>query len=279
MSASARIPPEFQPLAFGRPAIDVADIQPVPELYAGQLLTRTNLIVCNILVLLPWLVTLAGLTLAGFAIYWMIEGGELGERRPNPQAKQAPFVAAGLAIAALAGYIAVRHNVMFGNLYLLRVARVVFRSRPDAIVDPDDRAAEFIEITPRENWKKFMLDTAADTGFLRLDFEGRRILFEGDHERYRVPAGSVESGHVEEVYPFGVHAESDALLFVILNVRTRTGPREIPFTPRGKAGMRTRRHREDWAAQTLRMLRRLVGGGSEEDRNDDRPIMDRDLED
>jgi len=258
MSASPRIPPAFQPLSFGRQATDVADVQPVPYPYAGKTLTRTNLIVCNILVLLPVLLTLGGLVLAGFAIYEMLAEQD----RPHLRMDQAPLLAGGLLVAAVFGYVAFRHNAMLGNLYLLRVARASFLSRPDAIVDADDPEAEFIEITPRENWKKFMLDTAADTGFIRLDFERRQILFEGDLERYRIPAGAVESGHVEEVLPFGIQSESDALLFVILSVRTAAGPRELPLTPRAKLGMRTRRHREDWAEDMLRRLRPLALGES-----------------
>ncbi len=255
MTASPRIPYPFQHLSFGREATDVADVQPVPYPYAGKTMTRANLIVCNILVVLPVLLLLGGLALAGFALFTM-----LAEEDNHRQLRmeRMPLLAGGVLVAVAAGYFAMRHNAMLGNLYLLRVARASFRSRPDAIVDADDPEAEFIEITPRENWKKFMLDTAADTGFLKLDFERRQILFEGDLERYRIPVAAVESGRVEEVLPFGIQSESDALLFVILHVRTPAGPRELPFTPRAKLGMRTRRHREDWADDMLRRVRQLV---------------------
>ena len=46
-----------------------------------------------------------------------------------------------------------------------------------------------------------MLETASDVGFLRLDSARGLLLFEGDKERYWVPAGAILSCEVEQVEP------------------------------------------------------------------------------
>jgi len=65
-------------------------------------------------------------------------------------------------------------------------------------VDPDDPRAIFVEIVPRRNWGRVMADTASDVGILLIDSERGEIVYEGDNERFRIPARAIISCAVEK---------------------------------------------------------------------------------
>jgi hypothetical protein len=93
----------------------------------------------------------------------------------------------------------------FGNFlpahYLRAVARSVIERRPDALFDPRDPEAVCVEVIPRANWGKPMIKPATDMGLLKVDILSRCLLFEGDHERWRIPAASLISADVESYRP------------------------------------------------------------------------------
>jgi hypothetical protein len=70
-------------------------------------------------------------------------------------------------------------------------------------VDPDGPEAIFVEMVPRRHWARAnrMLETAGDLGFLRIDAGRGLLLFEGDRERYQIPAGAILGCEVEQVEP------------------------------------------------------------------------------
>jgi hypothetical protein len=80
-------------------------------------------------------------------------------------------------------------------------ARSVIETRLDALFDPRDPEAVYVDVLPRANWGKGMLRPYSDTGILKVDALGRSVLFEGDRERWQVPAASLVSVEVESYRP------------------------------------------------------------------------------
>ena len=65
---------------------------------------------------------------------------------------------------------------------------------------------------------------------LLIDDAARRILFEGDRERYEIPFASVESVSLEEAPLIAEHVGIAAGTFaVVVGVRTAAGARELPL--------------------------------------------------
>jgi hypothetical protein len=142
--------------------------------------------------------------------------------------------ALGLVLVAASLVFVFRYPTAIGNLYFRWLARRTISRRIAPLVDPRDSEAAFVEIVPRAHWSGAMrLDTANEVGFLFVDRENRELLFEGNAERWRMPAQAITSCDVEGTngtLPGITHPHSYAVL------RTRGGewPFEIPMTPRGR---------------------------------------------
>jgi len=157
-----------------------------------------------------------------------------------------------------------------GNRVLYERARREFALRPDAIVDFDDPNMVFVDIAPRANWRKsnWMLETASDVGFLAIDSSRRMLLFEGDRERYWIPAGAILGCEVEQVEPpSNLTAQTDHYPHFVAVVRAnhRDGPWEAPFSVRHDPNSRFRGRSHQSRAQELReRILKLVGASSQE---------------
>jgi hypothetical protein len=68
--------------------------------------------------------------------------------------------------------------------------------RPDALFDPRGDQVVYIDVIPRENWGKVMIKDFRDVGLLKIDEVLRCLCFEGDLERWRIPADSLVSADV-----------------------------------------------------------------------------------
>ena len=66
--------------------------------------------------------------------------------------------------------------------------------RADAWVDPADTEAMYVSIIPREHFSQIKLTMASDLLLLKVDKKGRRLLMEGDSDRYRIPPGDSSRG-------------------------------------------------------------------------------------
>jgi hypothetical protein len=75
--------------------------------------------------------------------------------------------------------------------FMLRQARRAFELRADPAVDWNDPDLVFVDIIPRINWGKTMMENATDIGFLELNQKKRELIFEGDRERYWIPVDSI----------------------------------------------------------------------------------------
>ena len=135
------------------------------------------------------------------------------------------------AMLAGGGFAAIVVGVLFltdlgeflANHYFYWLFRSHFRLRPNATVSPDDAEAIFVGIVPRENWGKMILITITDAGFLRVDRQSRCVLFEGDKERWKAPAGSIISCEVESVRIGAESPDNKANLRFYAVLRARKG--------------------------------------------------------
>jgi hypothetical protein len=225
-----------------------ADVKPIDELFAGKILTRTNVILGNVLCLPPVLLLLAGFALAGGAAYRAFVEETPGGAPALDPGMGALLIAVSVLAIAVSAYWGLRHPTGLADWFLRRVARSEIRSRPDGIVDPDDPEANFVEIVPRQNWKRLMLETATDIGFLAVDETRREVLFEGDRERIRIPVAAILSCEVEQTV-IGEWTSSGIQYFLtVIRVQHPSGARELPFAYRGDMGQLGAEVRERRAA-------------------------------
>src|SRR5439155_10658453 len=103
----------------------------------------------------------------------------------------------------------------------------------DTVVDPNHPDAILAEVIPRRNWGQLMLENADDQGFLLVDAERRQLLFEGDKQRYRIPADAILSCDVEAMNKGSENdSRSVPVALVVVSFRDdRLGEREVPFLP------------------------------------------------
>jgi len=114
-----------------------------------------------------------------------------------------------------------------------RVARRVVAERAESLVHPDDPAAEFVQVVPRKNWGRVMLENADDVGFLLLDENRGVILYEGDFERWIIPRESVISFNLE-AFDIGASDPTAGAAFWLVVLKANVGGKvwEAPVAPR-----------------------------------------------
>jgi hypothetical protein len=214
-----------------------ADIKPIDEWSGPRILTTKTVIIGNVLTLSPVVLMFAGVGLAAGASH-LAFAEDVPDGGPPLLGPAAGVlgIAVGVLIAAAAAYRALRNTTQLGNWYLRRVARGEIKSRPDALVDPDDPEAIFVELVPRPNWNRLMLETATDVGFLLVEETRREVLFEGDGERMRIPAGAILSCEVEQTIIGEGAGGAIKYYFTVIRVQSPSGIRELPFAYRGDLG-------------------------------------------
>lgn len=234
----------------------LATVQPIDDSSAGRILCKRTIVVGNLLVFTPVVLMFAGLGVAAAATYWGID-----EDGNQPWVERIPallFIALGLILAGVSAYWGLRNNTKVGNWYLLRLAKKIIRARSDRIVDPDDPEAIFVEIVPRRNWERLMLETATDVGFIVFDESSRQVLFEGDRERLTIPAAAIEVCDVERVMVGGNMPGAIEHYMTIIDAEFERGMREIPFAFRGDFGSLGAATRERRARDFRDRIRNLM---------------------
>jgi hypothetical protein len=211
--------------------MSAAVVSRVPGPHRGRVLTRSTALIKNGLFLLQVLLTF-GLSFVPSVL------GFLAARQFFPNNKEVSFlpILVGLGVTVLLMW------VLFGQLlrnpwssqYVYHKTRSEFLQRPDAVVDPNNPDAVLVEVVPRRNWGALMLENAEDQGFLFADVDGGQLLFEGDQQRYRIPADALLSC---EVKVMNKSSETDPrsvpLAAVVVTFRDeRVGEREVPLVPR-----------------------------------------------
>jgi hypothetical protein len=97
-------------------------------------------------------------------------------------------------------------------------------ARPDPWVTADNPRAFYAEVLARRFWANKLPHQPEDSnvGLVLVDREQGVLLFEGDYERYRIPAGSILSRELTGL-------PGTTLVAVVLQVRTAAGSTELPF--------------------------------------------------
>lgn len=209
-----------------------AEIKPIDEQYAGRILSSGNVVIGNLCCFAPVVSIFAGLGLMAASAYFLIpEGGPKDADETTQAILGGLLIFVGLIITGASAYWGLRNITKLGNWYIRRVARREIQSRPDAIVNPSDPEAIFVELVPRANWNRLMLETATDIGFLFVDESRREVLFEGDHEQMRIPESAILSCEVEEIF-IGGQPGGMKYYFTIIELEDR----ELPFAYRGDMG-------------------------------------------
>ena len=171
------------------------------------------------------------------------------------------LTAGGIFFLGTAAFFLVNPTYL-ANRYLRKVVRREFARRSHHRVEPDDPDALFVEIVPKLNWGKMMWDNAQDVGFLRVDKARREVLFEGDKERWRIPAAAITFCEVEFfVEGQGTHGATK-VFYVVLRARRPAEFWEAPIRERGGMGIFQSGQRKKSAIRLCEAIRAIQGGGS-----------------
>jgi len=128
--------------------------------------------------------------------------------------------------------------------------------RHDAIVRYNDPLALYAEMLPRRLWESGGSIARKDSneGLMRLAEDREAVLFEGENERFLIPADSIVSAKIEALP--GVWRSVEGLFCVVLRVKLEAGTWELPFFPLRGLPATTNWQR---AAQLLAALEELCG--------------------
>lgn len=118
------------------------------------------------------------------------------------------FSIPGIALVA-AGFLLGIGYIVFETFFIsviparcyLRWLRQRIEQRADAIVDARDPDAYFVQHIPRKNWDVTIGENATDVGLLLLDHRNGLLKYEGDAERWIIPAESICSFRLESFTP------------------------------------------------------------------------------
>ena len=210
-----------------------ARIWPIPAPYAGQVENPRNRLLARLVVwksmLLP--VPVVALLLPGGT--WLLWTFVVGNNLLPTWVLVAYVLVVGFSCVAWLHWwyrpgqmVPLKHGIRFNH----RLLRRAIAERPQSLVAADDPQAVFCEMLPRRIWGSGHADFGEyDTGLLRVDAQKRGIIFEGDRERYWIPAAAVLKCEAE------VHSSTSAttagLWAVVLRVRLGKGTWEFPFFP------------------------------------------------
>jgi hypothetical protein len=194
----------------------IVTVEPVPEEFAGTILTPSHAITQTVIGLLP-LVILFGGGYAGFTF---------AEKFQNPLAL---FGTIGVLLVFCV--LLLKYSTYLTTRYMRGITSLAFAHRPDCWLDIREPGLLFVDIVPRSNWGKGMMESAEDIGFLQVDEEHRQLIFEGDKERYRIPAEAITDCKIES-YTSGAGNSRTFYFMVVVSGNTATGPWETWFWQR-----------------------------------------------
>jgi hypothetical protein len=101
--------------------------------------------------------------------------------------------------------------------YYRRVIARQAGERLDPLFPPDDPGAVYVEVVPRRAWTdRSARRKLSDGGLLLIDGDSPALLYEGDRQRYVIPAAAVLRCEIEELIIGGV---TEGLYAVVLMIR------------------------------------------------------------
>jgi hypothetical protein len=252
------------PTLVGTPTAS-ARVERLDERQAGQIRTPTRQNFAMALEIIPLLIPLLAVVgLIGSVIYRFVAA------RGPLSGLDLPVGLGGVVLSIGGLWFAGRFGSVVPARFLRGAARSVVELRPEALFNPADPDADFVSVVPRANWGKLMLNQATDLGFLKVDQASRCLLFEGDHERWRIPAQSLVSVAVESYVPLGKpqgpprENEPDQERYYLTVIKARVGDEEWE-APVSKAAVewrpRNNRLREANAVALRDRIRDLLPSG------------------
>lgn len=146
-----------------------------------------------------------------------------------------PRISLALMFAAMLYFIAwTLFEVFLGVILVARCYLVWLRDRidrrTDSIVKADDREALFVKVIPRQNWEFQKMAMCTDVGLLVIDSANRELRYEGDIERWTIPAQAIRSFQVHSIVHEGWMMAPFGVSVVLLWVELPDGVlREIPL--------------------------------------------------
>ena len=211
----------------------VVEVRPVEPEYAGRILTRLNIAISYSTLLIYLGGLLLGLFMVG-AVFPVLFPDGSGTRAywdlPKPQAEL--VFGGGVVLAILASVVGLAFPSFLAGTRLHAVARRNIERRRDAIVRPGPESI-YVDVIPRKNWNRLMWENASDIGFLTVDTGRRQIRFEGDRERYRIPAAALLDCKLERIYNApGATGNAPGCWLVVIRAAGPNGVWEAPVTPR-----------------------------------------------
>ncbi|MBX7246266.1 MAG: hypothetical protein K1X53_12290 [Candidatus Sumerlaeaceae bacterium] len=209
-----------------RPAVSMA-ITPATQ-PAGKLMSKGKILMGTLIELSPILFIVGGAILG-------ITGGDRLEKAARDADNTVGIVlASGGGALVLWGFVAFFLDL--GNRYRRGVLRTEVAARPDAVVSANDSEAMIVSIVPMANLPKMMVEEAIDVGLIKVDRGRREILFEGDKERYRIPAEAVQMAIVGEQVTQAGHATTTRY-YLFLRANGPNGTWENAILPRRKSAV------------------------------------------
>ncbi len=216
--------------------------------HRGRILTRRNIFVAYLIALSPLAVCFLALGLSA-NFYLSVFPGD-GSSQPFlkvPRSEGICLLVASAILAVVSMVVGIACSDRMYRWFILSIAKKEIARRPGALAGPE-AASVFVEVIPRRNWHRQMWENAADLGFLKFDASRREILFEGDHERYRITADALKSCELEKSF-LGPGAKDNAsgIWLVVLRGNGIAGKWEAPICIRSGASVlfqSKRRHKE-----------------------------------
>jgi hypothetical protein len=238
--------------------LPVAEIRPVESDFAGKVLTKRTALIGTAWAFASLLFLFVGIGLMAWGGLTAFPDSKSNEV-VSPETKAlgiTGLVVGGLLFVATAAFFFVNPTHL-GNRYLLKVVRREFARRTGCFVQANEPEALFVEVVPKLNWGKMVLESATDVGFLHVDKRRREVLFEGDKERWRIPAAAVLSSEVEFfVEGQGTHA-ARKVYYVVLRARRPAQFWEAPLRERSGAGIFASGRRKQAAERLCASIREL----------------------
>lgn len=180
---------------------------------------------------LPVLAVLAGCGLVMPFILHAVPNRSGDPLFPNVSRTEAEWMfALGAILLVPTAVIGTLFPSLLGGSYIYSAVKAEFKRRNDAIVEPGADSV-FVGVVPRSHWNRLNIETD-DIGFLAVDAQRREIRFEGGKERYRVPAGAVQSCELEKsLYTNSAPPTAPGIWLVVLRIQTAAGNLEKPIAP------------------------------------------------
>jgi hypothetical protein len=242
---------------------DFAQVKILPAEYAGKILsTRSIEIVRTLYGIIFPLALIAGVSLFAWAGISNREGIDDADKSKTTFA----IILFLFGIFIFAILLTIRLMVGTRSHWLRHIARSEVNRRPNKSVNPDAPGVRFVEVVPKSNWSdKTLVENATDVGFLAIDFQSGCLFFEGDNERYQIPAKAIVKCEqdsymrlIQNPYSKGPYNKAIYYHFVVVTMKVSESMKvEVPFRIRKTVSLWSDKKARDANYEFLQKINRL----------------------